>query len=136
MSELRRMVDSGLTHAQIAERVAAETGYPVAPKTVSAALSRAGETKQRRYERELPWRVKTDHLYRYEAQMLRALGKRNAGLPESEYARTRLDSWLRKLESNGLVVVYVPDTEEGFFLIKGERDDPGVPVKQELPPLP
>jgi hypothetical protein len=130
------MVDAGMTHAQIAAKVQEDTGYPVATKTVSAALSRSGNVKKRRYEKELPWRVKTEHLYRYEAQMLRALGKRNAGLPESEFAKKRLDSWLDKLRRDGLVVVYVPNTEEGFFLIRDTADEPGIPVKRELPPHP
>ena len=83
---LKRWVDSGMTHQEIAHEVERTTGVHVSRSTVSAALSRAGlvEHQRYRYDKEIPWRVKSEHLTQYPVRMLRLLGRRNA---EIEAAR-------------------------------------------------
>ena len=127
------MVDSGMTHAQIAAKVSREIGYAISSSTVSAALHRAGETTPSKlYVNELPWTVHEEHQSHYAARMLRLLGRRNAGTANSQEADARLDSWLARLENEGAVVIYVPDTHEGFFYVTGEPDAPGIPVRASL----
>lgn len=133
-SELRQMVDRGMTHQQIAEEVSRKTGYPVSRSSVSAALFRAGEASvAKRYPDELPWTIREQHQTHYAARMLRLLGRRRKGIANSAESDARLDSWLAQLEKAGAVVVYVPDTEDGFFYLPGEPDVAGIPVRRELP---
>jgi hypothetical protein len=128
-SRLKALADSGLTHQEIAELVTRETGYQVKRSTVSAALHRAGETQAaKKYPEELPWKVREEHQTHYAARMLRLLGRRRQGIQNSAESDSRLDAWLRQLKEAGAVVVYVPDTDDGFFYVSGKPDREGIPV--------
>lgn len=131
-SKLRALVDQGLTHKQIAELVSRETGYPISRSTVSAALHRDGSASPaKRYPEEIPWTVHEKHQTHYAVRMLRLLGRRRQGITNSEESDARLDSWLKSLSDAGVVVTYVPDTDDGFFYIKGEPTSEGVPILAE-----
>lgn len=133
-STLRHLLEQGLTHQQIAGWIEEHTGYRVAVGSVSSAISRAGLSDQgARYAEHLPWRVNQEHLMAHPARMLRLLGRRDAGLQLTEDQRERLDSWLSKLEQDGAVVVYVPETEQGFHYIQAAPDRAGIPVRKHLP---
>lgn len=122
-----------MTHKEIAALVTRETGYPVSRSSVSAALHRAGEAQQaKRYPEELPWVVREEHQTHYAARMLRLLGRRRRGIANSAESDARLDAWLRQLETAGAVVVYEPETIDGFFYVQGEPDIEGIPVVQAL----
>lgn len=122
-----------MTHQQIADLITQETGVPVGRSTVSAALHRAGEAEvAKKYVDEIPWRVKEQHQTHYAPRMLRLLGRRRRGIANSAEMDARLDAWLKQLHDAGAVVVYVPDTPEGFFYITGEPDAEGIPVKREV----
>lgn len=132
-SRLRALVEQGLTHAEIAELVTRETGYPVSRSSVSAALFRAGETKRaKRYADEVPWIVKEEHQTHYAARMLRLLGRRRKGIANSAEQDQRLDAWLKQLHDSGSVVIYVPDTESGFFYVEGSPDEPDIPIQKDF----
>ena len=133
-STLRAMVDRGLTHQQIADAISQETGYEVSRSSVSAALHRANETaRAKRYVEELPWVVREEHQTHYAARMLRLLGRRRAGIVNSEESNKRLDSWLAQLEEAGAVVTYVPDTPEGFHYTFGKPNSKGIPILSDFP---
>lgn len=132
-STLRRLVAEGLTHEQIVDWVWENMGTRVQRSTVAAALSRAGLTKPaHRYADTIPWRVREEHLKHYAPRMLRLLGRRRAGLALTAEQNKRLDSWLHQLESDHAVVVYVPETTEGFHYIDGDPVN-GVPILERLP---
>lgn len=132
-SELEKMLRSGMTHQQIADAVAEQTGYPVSRSTVSAAIHRAGlSDANRRYTNEIPWRVRTKHLNHYAVRMLRLLGRRRAGLDMSPDMVTRLENWLDMLRETHSVVTYLPDTNEGFFYVDGDFTDDGIPVIERV----
>lgn len=136
VSRLRQLVDQGMTHQQIADLITRETGQPVGRSTVSAALHRAGESQlAKKYPEEIPWIVREEHQTHYAPRMLRLLGRRRKGIQNSAEMDARLDSWLRQLSDAGAVVVYDPDTEDGFFYIQGKPDENGIPVKREVPAL-
>lgn len=65
----------------------------------------------------IPWQIKEEHRWAYPVTMLRAEGRRRAGLELTENAQARLDSWKANLAEEGVVVHYDPDTEEGFFYV-------------------
>lgn len=130
---LKRWVDLGMTHADIAEEVQRITGEQVSRSSVSAALSRAGLTRPTsRYTDELPWRVKVSHVTQYPARMLRLLGRRRAGLDLTEAEDDRLDSWLETLEDDGLVVAYCPDKSGFLYVEANEVGDGagGIPIRR------
>lgn len=131
-TRLRQMIDQGMTHREIAEVVSRETGQPVRRSTVSAAIHRAGlSDRAKKYDVEIPWTVRDRHLTSYPARMLRLLGRRRAGLTLTAEQESRLDSWLAMLERENAVVVYFPETEEGFFYVEGDPYVDGVPVDPE-----
>lgn len=134
-SELARMVDAGLTHQQIADRINEETGQSVSRSTVSVALSRAGLAKDAmRYKDELPWKVKAEHLTQYPARMLRLLGRRNKGIELTDEEAERIEAWLEGLEEKGLVVAYAPDVDGFIYVYADERGDGanGIPIRKRI----
>lgn len=135
VDQLQRMVESGMTHQQIAEAITAETGEPVTRGAISAALSRAGKTSDKpRYSETVPWRVKVQHLTEYAPRMLRLLGRRNKGIVLSHKENQRLVSWLEMLDAEGVVVAYDPDNDEqGFHYIDASFGDGGdVPIRTQV----
>lgn len=134
-SDLARMVDEGLTHQEIADRILAETGQRVSRSTVSVALSRAGLAKDAmRYKSELPWRVKGDHITQYPARMLRLLGRRNAFIELTDEEADRLEAWLDGLQEKGLVVAYCPEGDGFIYVYADEHGDgrDGIPIRKRL----
>lgn len=132
-SELQKMVDKGMTHAQIADQLTQESGHKIARSTVSAALSRAGKTTREgaRYVDEIPWRVRGEHLTQYPVRMLRLLGRRNSGYELGQEEAHRLDNWIANLQQKGLVVAYSP--EAGFLYVDADEvhdGADGVPIRR------
>ena len=132
-AELERLVRSGMTHREIAEMVARQTGQPVRRSTVSAAIHRAGlSSPAKKYAEEIPWRLKERHQTHYAARMLRLLGRRRAGLSNASEMDQRLDSWLAQLADAHAVVTYLPTTEDGFFYVDGVPNERGIPVIEKV----
>lgn len=133
---LKRWVDEGLTHQQIADRVFARTGIAVSRTSVSAAIHRAGLSQDApRYTQEIPWRVKTGHLKEYPLRMLRLLGRRRRGDTLNADETKRLDSWLKKLDEEHAVVGYDPDSRFGVYYVEKDDDTDGkdgIPVRVQL----
>lgn len=129
--ELKKMLDAGYTHAQIAAEVSRQTGRPIRRSTVSSAIHRAGLSGPAKiYTEEIPWQVKEKDLTAYQARMLRLLGRRRAGIRNSEEMDARLDAWLAQLRREHAVVAYVP--EIGFVYVDGDPDENGIPIATEL----
>ena len=138
MSELEKMLDAGMTHQQIAERISRDTMTPVARSTVSVALARAGRSApQSRYTDTVPWTVKVEHSSAYALRMLRALGRRRQGKSLGAEESHRLDAFLERLQREELVVAYCPDDPgSGVHYIDAKYgDSPGIPVRRKPLPL-
>lgn len=130
---LRRLVDEGMTHNEIVEWIADNLDVSVARSTVASALSRAGLTEPgQRYTEQIPWRVQQDHLKHYAARMLRLLGRRQANLPLTEDQEKRLDDWMNKMRKDHSVVVYLPDSPDGFYYVDGDWDAPDLPIMRDI----
>lgn len=133
VSELQKMVDKGMTHAEIADHLTKTTGHKIARSSVSAALSRAGRTRRdgTRYADEIPWRVRGEHLTQYPVRMLRLLGRRNSSLELGDEESSRLDNWLANLQKKGLVVAY--SEEVGFMYVDADEvhdGEDGIPIRR------
>ena len=120
------MVESGMTHQQIADKVYADTGVRVSRSSVSAALSKAGHTKRVRYDDHIPWRVKIVHTHHHMLNMLRLEGRKQAGGELTDQEESNLESFKRRLKEQGAVVTYIRDTDEGWFLVKARPIDTGM----------
>lgn len=113
-----------MTHQQIADKIYKDTGFNVARSTVSAALSRAGETNRIRYDEVIPWApIKIDHNHHYALSMLRLMARREAGKELREGQGARLDSWVQRLRDEDAVVTYVYDSEDGFYYVRRKKSD-------------
>lgn len=109
------------------------TGQPVTRGAVSSAVSRAGlSTPGKRYDLTLPWRVKIQHSKHYAARMLRLLGRRLEGSPLHPADDDRLTSWLSKLDAENSIVVYAPETPDGFHYMDPPTGwvNEGIPILQ------
>lgn len=132
---LRALRDEGKTYREIAAWVEAKTGEKVSPATIGSALSRAGLTSgAHRYVNHLPWVVRAQHITAYPARMLRALGRRDNGLPLSDLDNQRLDSWLKQLREEHALVAYVPESEQGFYYVDGDWPEDNIPIVRPRTP--
>lgn len=123
-SILRRYVERGMTHQQIADKVSKDTGVPVARSTISAALSRAGLTNRVRYSDVIPWSpIKAEHNHHYALVMLRVHARLEAGLKVPDDQVARYQAWRDRLEENDAVVAYVADSPEGFYYVPRVKSD-------------
>lgn len=131
--KLLEMVQAGMTHTEIAQQVARETGYPVSRAAVSVALSRAGLTEEKpRYAEEIPWRLHGKDLKHYGIRMLRLLGKRRAGEELTPDENTRLTNWLDKLDEEDAVVAYCADSVPRIIYVPREDSDPkDIPIRRK-----
>lgn len=135
--ELFKMLRSGMTHQQIADKVSAELGQKVTRAAVTLALGRAGhQPSNPRYSNEIPWVVGQEHIIEWPVRMLRLLGKRNAGAtPLTEAEQGQLQRWLSLLHSNNAVVAYCPTAIPGFYYVVADEsgDEPnGIPIRPRL----
>lgn len=132
-NELAKLVQAGLTHQQIADRVSEELGHRVSRSTVSVALSRAGLSREAmRYKEEIPWKVRAEHLTQYPARMLRLLGRRRQDIELTDDEENRLDAWLDALEEREIVVCYAPDNG-GFIYVDADEvhdGEGGIPIRK------
>jgi hypothetical protein len=109
---------AGWTHRQMADEVLRTTGVEVSIGTVSAALSRAGLTRQIRYDAFIPWSpIRTDHVNAYALLMLRYAARVDAGIELTEKQTAMLGAWVERLHEEKAVVTYSYDTDEGWFYV-------------------
>jgi len=111
-------VEEGLTQQQIVQRIWEQDRVRVARSTVAVALHRAGLTDRVRYEDMIPWRVRVEHSSHNLVNILRAAGREARGLELTPAARTQLESFRRRQEEEDCVIAYVPDTAQGWFLVR------------------
>ena len=116
----------GLTHQEIADRVYAETGVQVSRASVSSALSKAGLTRRIRYDDVIPWRVKTIHSRHHLVNMLRLEGRQRRGGALTSDEERNLATFKRTMQEKHAVVAYLPDTEEGWWIVKARPQDKGL----------
>lgn len=103
-----------------------ESGVRVTRSAIAMAMSRNGvkASKPRpRYEDMLPWHVLDEHKYNSQARLLRLEGRRRKGGKLNERELQWLTTWKRELGVHNAVVIYDPDTEEGFHWVQRLASD-------------
>jgi len=121
------MRDRGMTHNEIAAEVSRQAGVPVTRGAIASAFKRAGLAEPlKKYPELVPWVLKHEHENDYVVQMLRLLARRRRGMKLSEIQDKRLDGFLRKLEREDIVVMYDPDSKDGFYAARRVPEDEDV----------
>lgn len=130
----RWIVDEGMTHQQVADRVLKETGNVVSRSSVSAAAHRAGFTRDTpRHSEEVPWKVRPKHMRDYAVRMLRVYARQRAGLDLTPGDEKRLEAWMQRLINDNAVVAYDPNSEYGFFYVERSPEDPvDIPIHRQV----
>lgn len=124
---LRLHAQAGMTQVQMVDAWERESGVRVSRSAIAMAMHRHGvqAAKPRpRYEDMLPWHVLDVHKYNSQARLLRLEGRRREGNKLNKKELQWLTTWRRELEAHNAVVMYDPDTEEGFhWVTRIESDD-------------
>lgn len=122
--EVVRWIEEGRPYRWIIDEYTRKYGVETTQSMWANFRARRGLTPRLQRDDELiPWAVKREHRWKNPVVMLRAEARRRSGLPQSEVQQARLMSWLHWLSEDGMVVMYEPDTEEGFFYVPREDGD-------------
>lgn len=131
-SILKKWLDEGLSHQDIVDRILEQDGVRVSKSSVAAAISRAGLSHRIRHDDYIPWSpIRADHATSYVLTMLRSAARRAHGETLPPELEARLDSWIKRLEENSVVVHYDADTAEGFLFVPRRPCDKGLIRLQE-----
>jgi hypothetical protein len=114
---LRQLRAQGWTLAQIADK------YNVTEAAVWKALERAGFTENKEtYNDIIPWEIDVRHRSTAIVQRFRSLMKIKKGIPLNPTEQHLLDTWIKVMKENDVVLDYHPDAPEndasrlgGFF---------------------
>lgn len=115
-----------MTQREMVEAWERESGIRVSRSAIAMAMRRHGveAAKPRpRYEEMLPWHVLDEHKYNAQARLLRLEGRRRKGGKLNSRELQWLTTWRRELETHNAVVIYDPDTEEGFHWVQRTAAD-------------
>lgn len=116
-----------MTQAQMVDAWEQESGMRVSRSAIAMAMSRWDVPAQKprpRYEDMLPWHVLAEHRLNAQARLLRLEGRRRKGGHLTDRELAWLTTWREELAAANAVIVYDPDTEEGFFwVVREETDD-------------
>lgn len=116
--EFDRWWNEGKSYQWIVDEYQRKYDIEITPSTIGNWRARRGlERRQQTDLSLLPWKIERQHRYKHAPAMLRAEGRRRAGMPLSELQTALLNNWLRFMADEDCVVHYDPETEEGFFYV-------------------
>ncbi|WP_207207318.1 hypothetical protein [Xylanimonas protaetiae] len=122
--EVIRWIEEGRTYRWIQEEYRRKYGIETGLAMWSNVRLRRGlEPRIARDDQLIPWEVALQHRSNYNLAMLRVEARRRAGLDLRETDQRRLDSWLRHVAEVNAVVLYDPQTPDGFSLVPRETGD-------------
>lgn len=129
-AKLEKYVRQGLSQSQMVDEWESETGVRVSRAAIGMAMIRLGvdaSTPAYRYEDLMPWHVRPEHRMAYDARMLRREARRRRGLPskakDPEKDMRKLTAWLDRLQEANAVIMYNPDTVQGFWWVPRQSAD-------------
>lgn len=122
--EAIRWIEEGRTYQWIVEEYERKYNITTTPTMWSNFRRRKGiEGRIVRDDDLIPWEVRKEHRWSYPVMMLRAEARRRAGRELRGTDAKRLASWLQTLDDLNAVVLYNPNTDDGFFLVPREKTD-------------
>lgn len=128
-TQMRRYLELGLSQSQIVEQWEKDSNVRVSRSAIGMAISRYGLKSSRpreRYMDTLPWKLNQEHYYHPDARLLRLEGRRRRGKSLTDKEQTWLNGWLKEIQDKEAVIIYRPETEQGFWWVPrtDEDDDP------------
>jgi hypothetical protein len=132
---LERWRDEGYTQAEMVELTREQFGVELTRSAIANAMSRYGLSADgNRYADEVPWRVNAIHATAHPLKMLRLVGRQRAGNSMSAREAEQLESWLRSVKGQNLIVGYDPDDALGFYYIdlKYKDHDEDIPMRIKM----
>lgn len=115
--ELAKMVEAGMTHTQIADKISKDIGEHVSRSSVAVALSRANLTTRTAADKAVPWIIRPEHQNRYDMHMLRIHRRVQRGEAIRPSDADRYRSWRANLDQHDAVIHYEPRSIVGFWLV-------------------
>lgn len=136
--EVIRWFEAGWTYDQMVAEYKRKYNIETVPSLWGNFRARRGLPRRLvRNDDLIPWHVKEEHRWAYPLTMLRAEGRKRAGVAVRASDLERLDNWHKRLGEDSAVVHYDPDTAEGFFLVRRregvDTDLIRVPVRKTSP---
>lgn len=125
-TEMRRYLARGLTQQQIADAYEADTGVKCSRSAIGMAINRYGlksSTPRPRYDDLIPWKVRPEHRGRLDHKYLHWEKRRREGKSLTPKQLTMLQNWLERLREEKAVVMYNPDTDQGWWWVPRQADD-------------
>lgn len=101
-----------------------ESGELVTPQAINKKI-RTLDLRERveDYSDLIPWEVKAEHAGHYLHKLLYAEGHVQKGKPITKRWETSLRNFKEKLKQENAVVIYLPDSPDGFYLVKRKKGD-------------
>lgn len=116
--EVIRWFEEGKTYQEMQDIYLKKYNIETVPSMWGNFRRRRGLSRRiARNDELIPWHVKPEHRWAYPVAMLRAEARRRAGFELNEATQQRLNSWLRTLDEENLVVHYDPD-HRGRLLLR------------------
>ena len=128
-TQLKNYLAKGLTQAQIAEAWEKDSNIRVSRSAIAMAMRRfnlASSKPRPAYTEMIPWRVRWDHRMAWDVRMLRLEARRRRGEALADKEKQDLTVWRSRLDAANAVVIYEPDTDEGFLWVQRTPEDDDV----------
>lgn len=121
--EVRRWFEERRTYAWMVEQYREKYNIDTSKSMWGGVRRRLGvERRIQRDDELIPWHVKEEHRWAFPVLMLRAEARRRKGIELDENHTRKLRGFLQRLEEDGTVVHYDPDTDEGWFYVPRRPD--------------
>lgn len=113
--EVLRWFEEGRTYEWMCQEYRRKYDVETVPSLWGNFRRRRGLVRRTvRDDNLIPWAVREEHRYKFPVRMLRLEARARAGEPIREADALRHRNFMAHLQENGLVIAYLPDTEEGF----------------------
>jgi len=120
-TQLKNYLAKGLTQEQIVEAWERDSNIRVSRSAIGMAIKRyelASSRPRPNYMEMIPWTVRREHQMHWDARMLRLEARRRRGEALTDKEKRDLTQWRSRLDEADAVVVYEPDSNEGFFWVQ------------------
>lgn len=115
-----------LTYQDMADRWNADPAHePIKKAAIATAIMRY-EIGRRQVASDLPWKVRPEHTAMHDHCMLMHWASRQKGKKLKARQEAAVNGWLRKLNEEGAVIAYRPNTIQGWWHVKRKPGETGV----------
>ncbi|MEW1959810.1 hypothetical protein [Kineococcus sp. NPDC059986] len=123
--EVERLIKAGLNQGEIVDYLREKHHIQVTRKAISLWSRRRGMPRQRPATPVdiIPWKIEPQHRHKQILTLLRTEAKVRRGDPVPPRLASTYPRWREMLRTEGLVVDYKPESEEGFVYVPRRKSD-------------